>query len=110
VSTHAVWLSIGLTGQALFTARFLLQWISSEKNGISVVPHGFWWLSILGGSALLAYAISRRDPVIAVGQCAGVLIYARNLILISRAANRKRQAHAQSPLTVDPVAMTVAET
>ena len=62
------WLTVGFVGQGLFTARFLVQWIVSEKERDAVVPVSFWWLSLLGGAALLSYAISRRDPVIIVGQ------------------------------------------
>ena len=82
------WLTIGFLGQALFTARFLVQWAASEKRRDAVVPVAFWWLSLLGGAALLAYAISRRDPVIVVGQSMGLFIYVRNLMLIDKARRR----------------------
>jgi lipid-A-disaccharide synthase-like uncharacterized protein len=85
VSNLAFWLTIGFVGQALFTARFLVQWVVSEKQRDSVVPVAFWWLSLLGGTALLSYAISRRDPVIVVGQSMGLFVYVRNLMLIDRA-------------------------
>src|SRR6516165_6012209 len=81
----AFWLAIGIMGQALFTARFVLQWLASERKGKSVVPVGFWWLSLLGGIALLCYAISRRDAVIVTGQGMGLFVYARNLILVRKA-------------------------
>ena len=45
------WLTVGFLGQALFTARFLVQWLASEKKRDSVVPVAFWWLSLLGGAA-----------------------------------------------------------
>ena len=82
------WLVIGFMGQALFTARFLVQWMASEKERDAVVPVAFWWLSLLGGAALLAYAIARRDPVIVVGQSMGLFIYVRNLMLIDKARRR----------------------
>ncbi|MGE5754315.1 MAG: lipid-A-disaccharide synthase N-terminal domain-containing protein, partial [Planctomycetaceae bacterium] len=63
-----LWLTIGFLGQAIFTARFLVQWIVSEKKRDSVVPVAFWWLSLLGGLTLLSYATYRRDPVIILGQ------------------------------------------
>jgi lipid-A-disaccharide synthase-like uncharacterized protein len=95
--TTSLWLMIGFLGQAVFTARFLAQWIASEKRRDSVVPVIFWWLSLGGGMLLLAYAISRHDPVITVGQSMGVFIYVRNLMLVSkkRAREAKRQAIAQ---------------
>ena len=67
-----VWLLVGYLGQALFSARFLVQWIASEKRRQSVVPILFWWLSLGGGVTLLAYAIHRKDPVFVVGQLPGV--------------------------------------
>ncbi|PYM97815.1 MAG: hypothetical protein DME07_24600, partial [Candidatus Rokuibacteriota bacterium] len=58
-----LWLGIGFLGQALFSARFLIQWIASERQRKSVVPRPFWYFSIGGGMTLLAYAIYRVDPV-----------------------------------------------
>ena len=79
------WLALGFAGQALFSARFAVQWIASEKRRRSVVPRAFWWLSLGGGGALLAYAVYRRDPVFILGQAAGLVVYGRNLVLIRRA-------------------------
>lgn len=78
------WLAVGFFGQALFSARFLVQWLSSEKIKKSVVPRAFWYFSMAGGATLLAYAIHRRDPVFVVGQGAGLFIYARNLQFLWR--------------------------
>ena len=78
------WLVIGFLGQALFSARFIVQWLSSEKIKKSVIPQAFWYFSVAGGATLLAYAIHRRDPVFMVGQAAGLFIYARNLQFIWR--------------------------
>jgi lipid-A-disaccharide synthase-like uncharacterized protein len=88
----AFWLTIGFLGQGLFTARFLVQWVASEKQRDAVVPVAFWWLSLLGGAALLSYAISRRDPVIIVGQSLGLFIYVRNLMLVAKARRRLQSA------------------
>ncbi|WP_040293060.1 lipid-A-disaccharide synthase N-terminal domain-containing protein [Acetonema longum] len=76
------WLMIGFLGQAIFSLRFIVQWITSEKEKKSVVPVVFWYLSIAGSLILLIYAIERKDPVFIVGQSAGFLIYFRNLVLI----------------------------
>ena len=83
-----VWLGIGLLGQIFFSARFLVQWIASERLRRSVVPKAFWYFSIGGGATLLAYAIYRRDPVFIIGQGAGLFVYARNLYFIRRAPER----------------------
>lgn len=77
-----VWILVGLGGQLVFMARFLVQWIASERARRSVVPVAFWWLSIAGAAILLAYAIWRADPVFILGQSLGFFIYARNLWLI----------------------------
>ncbi|MES1931718.1 lipid A biosynthesis-like protein [Salinisphaera shabanensis T35B1] len=83
------WIGLGLVGQALFSARFIVQWIASERRRASHVPVAFWYLSIAGGITLLGYAIYRADPVFILGQSTGVFIYARNLYLI-------RNGHSQS--------------
>jgi lipid-A-disaccharide synthase-like uncharacterized protein len=77
-----VWLVVGLLGQALFSARFLVQWIASERKKQSVVPTAFWFFSVGGGLTLLMYAIHRLDPVFILGQGAGLFVYARNLWFI----------------------------
>ena len=79
-----IWLIVGFTGQALFSARFLVQWIQSERMRRSVIPVAFWYFSLAGGLTLLSYAIYRQDPVFIVGQFGGVFIYARNLHMVLR--------------------------
>jgi lipid-A-disaccharide synthase-like uncharacterized protein len=90
MTSETLWIAIGFFGQALFTSRFLIQWIASERLGESVIPLAFWWFSILGGLTLLSYALWRQDPVFIIGQATGLVVYARNLILIAR----KRRAVA----------------
>jgi lipid-A-disaccharide synthase-like uncharacterized protein len=85
MTTDHVWLGLGLVGQAFFSARFLVQWIASERRKQSVVPVQFWYFSVGGGLMLLAYAIYRHDPVFILGQGAGLFVYARNLYFIRRA-------------------------
>jgi lipid-A-disaccharide synthase-like uncharacterized protein len=79
---ETIWLVIGFSAQFLFSARFIVQWVASEKAGRSTVPIAFWFLSLGGGALLLSYAIWRKDPVFIVGQAGGILIYSRNLHLI----------------------------
>ena len=88
-STELIFLIIGFLGQGLFASRFIVQWIYSEKQGKSTIPVVFWYLSIMGGIGLLIYAISRKDPVIILGQSFGIFIYLRNLILIYRNTDEK---------------------
>lgn len=84
ISPEHLWVAIGLAGQACFFTRFLVQWIASERVGRSVVPRAFWYLSLGGGSIVLAYAIWRRDPVFILGQSVGLAVYLRNLVLLWR--------------------------
>jgi lipid-A-disaccharide synthase-like uncharacterized protein len=73
------WVALGFLAQLLFTARFLVQWIESERQNKMVIPIAFWFFSIGGGLLLLVYAVHRRDPVFIAGQAFGVFVYARNL-------------------------------
>ena len=82
--SSTVWLVVGFLGQAMFTMRFAIQWLASEKVGRSVIPVAFWYFSLGGGLILLTYAIYREDPVFILGQGTGVFIYLRNLFLIRR--------------------------
>jgi lipid-A-disaccharide synthase-like uncharacterized protein len=82
VDKETIWLGVGFLGQALFSARFIVQWIKSEREKKSVFPVAFWYFSITGGMTLLAYALYREDPVFIVGQLTGLFIYFRNLYFI----------------------------
>lgn len=83
---EALWLAVGFAGQLAFTGRFALQWLYSEYKKRSVIPVGFWYLSIIGSALLLAYAIYRQDPVFILGQSFGFVVYLRNLQLIAKSA------------------------
>lgn len=89
---------VGIAGQLLFSSRFIVQWIASERKRDSVVPVSFWYLSIVGGALTAVYAGWRRDPVFLVAQLSGLIVYARNLMLI-----RNRQcAVVAAPVEVEP--------
>lgn len=79
-----LWVIVGFIGQALFTGRFLVQWLASERAGRSVMPDLFWYFSIMGGTTLLVYALWRQDPVFILGQATGLFVYARNLYFIRK--------------------------
>ncbi len=74
----------GYFGQAMFTMRFVVQWIASERAKNSIIPKAFWLFSLAGGIMLLIYAILKKDPVFVLGQSAGLLIYTRNIYMIYR--------------------------
>jgi lipid-A-disaccharide synthase-like uncharacterized protein len=92
MSGDMVWLGVGFLGQALFSARFLVQWIVSERRKESVIPVYFWYLSLGGGLTLFLYALYRHDPVFILGQGAGLFVYARNLYFIHRKPRRLAEA------------------
>ena len=88
---NKLWLGLGFFAQLMFSARFLVQWLASERAGKSIVPLLFWYLSIGGSVLLLAYSIHRKDPVFILGQSMGLFIYTRNLYLIRREKKTARQ-------------------
>lgn len=83
------WIAVGLIGQFMFTGRFVVQWLSSERNKKVTIPTAFWILSIGGSLLLLTYAIHQRDLVFTIGQSSGLFIYLRNLQLSLREARAK---------------------
>jgi lipid-A-disaccharide synthase-like uncharacterized protein len=87
------WLLLGFAGQALFSARFLVQWVHSERRKQSVIPLAFWYFSLAGGATLFTYALHIGDPVFILGQSLGVLIYSRNLYFIHK--ERRQLAGAE---------------
>ena len=83
-TVDAIWVTVGLFGQLMFTGRFVVQWLASEKAKRSVVPITFWYFSIIGSLIVLAYGVHKLDPVIILGQLPGSVIYGRNLWLIRK--------------------------
>jgi lipid-A-disaccharide synthase-like uncharacterized protein len=90
------WVVLGFLAQGLFTMRFAVQWIASERAGRSVVPMAFWWFSITGGVLLLVYALYRRDPVFIAGQAFGVFVYLRNVFFVLRERKTERLIEPRS--------------
>ena len=80
-----LWLIIfGSLGQVIFSFRFIYQWIYSSRRGESMLPAGFWIISLTGSAIIVIYGIIRLDPVIILGQGIGFISYSRNLILWRR--------------------------
>jgi lipid-A-disaccharide synthase-like uncharacterized protein len=94
VAKFDFWLAFGLVSQLLFTARFLVQWISSERAGRSVVPMAFWFFSLGGGAMTLIYGFAKREPIIILGQGLATIIYIRNVMLI---LNERRRRGSSAP-------------
>lgn len=97
VTRFDLWAAFGVLAQLVFGARFIVQWIASEKAENSVIPVGFWFLSIAGGLMTLIYGFARRDIVIILGQALSVFIYVRNLMLMAKHAKKRAQAEAGAP-------------
>lgn len=98
-TTELVWLGVGFAAQAMFSMRFIIQWLASEKARRSVVPETFWYFSFVGGFMLFVYAIYRMDPVFILGQGSGLFIYARNIhfIILERRGNAAPAGHEFTP-------------
>jgi lipid-A-disaccharide synthase-like uncharacterized protein len=94
VAKFDFWLAFGLVAQLSFAARFLIQWIMSERAGKSVVPMAFWFFSVAGGTMTLIYGLVKREPVIIFGQLLSNVIYVRNIMLIWK-------NHARGSQTLD---------
>ena len=97
-TSEKIWLGIGFLAQLMFSMRFIVQWIASERARRSIVPETFWYFSVVGGAMLFAYAIYRLDPVFMLGQGMGLIIYARNIYFI-RAHNKSIANGTAAPVT-----------
>ncbi len=74
------WKIVGLCGSAVFGARFLIQWIASERAKKSVIPFGFWECSAVGSILTLSYfALYQRDSVGVIMTALPLPVYLRNL-------------------------------
>lgn len=84
------WFWIGLLGQAIFGARFVVQWLYSEYKKKSVIPVMFWYLSLVGSIVLLMYAIHIDDLVFTLGYSLNLIIYIRNLVMVKREKQKEQ--------------------
>ena len=96
-TAEMIWLAVGFSAQLMFSMRFIVQWIASERARRSIVPETFWYFSMVGGAMLFAYAIYRLDPVFILGQGMGLLIYGRNIYFIRAHHKSEQAAAAASP-------------
>ena len=77
-----VWMVVyGSLGQIIFTFRFIYQGIYSLRKNESVLPTGFWVISLAGSLTIVTYAVMRLDPVLILGQSFGMVSYIRNLCI-----------------------------
>ena len=80
----AFWLALGFASQFMFSLRFLVQWIATERKKQVHFPDAFWYFSVAGSLGLLVYSIHRKDPVFILGQCFGLIVYSRNIYFVHR--------------------------
>lgn len=83
----------GSAGQVIFTLRFVYQWVYSRKRQESILPMGFWLISLTGSFIIVSYAIVRLDPVLVLGQSTGLLVYIRNIYIMQK---NKKSARTKS--------------
>ena len=82
----------GVAGQMIFTFRFVYQWIFSSRRKESLLPSGFWIISLLGSAIIIVYGIFRCDPVLILGQSFGLVAYLRNIMIgHGRRTKRKKE-------------------
>lgn len=74
-------LVFGSAGQIVVSTRFLYQAVYSIRRNESLLPVGFWIISLVGATMILIYGILRRDPVVIVAESFGLITYSRNLML-----------------------------
>lgn len=77
-------LIFGSMGQIIFTLRFVYQWLYSRRKNESMLPLGFWLISLSGSLIIVAYALYRRDPVLILGQSTGLIVYCRNIYILKK--------------------------
>lgn len=106
---NVLWVLLGLSGQLLFSARMLLQWIASERSGKNVITVSFWWISLVAGVILFTYFAWRQDIVGVLGQSTGLVVYARNVKLHYKNARRAARAAQPAPAATPPTRDTRAE-
>ena len=83
-SKELLWVIFGTIGQLVFFSRWIIQWLSSEKSKISIIPVAFWWCSLAGGVITLIYAHHIGSFPFMLAQAIGIVVYSRNLFLIYR--------------------------
>ena len=84
-----LWVIVGTLGQLVFFSRWIIQWLSSEKNQTSIIPISFWWCSLVGGFITLLYAKHIGSFPFMLAQGIGLIVYSRNLILIYKGKHEK---------------------
>lgn len=88
VQGNRIFFIVGIMGQLLLNLRFVYQLYHSERHKQSILPDGFWRISLSGSILLVAYSIYRGDPVLLIAQGMAIVPYTRNIII----GQRKRRS------------------
>jgi lipid-A-disaccharide synthase-like uncharacterized protein len=81
---HWGWTVLGFAAQGLFSMRFLIQWLASERQRKFVMPIQFWHFSIAGGSLNLLYAAHLWKAPLLFGAIASLITSTRSYLLHKR--------------------------
>ena len=81
---HWGWTALGFAAQGLFSMRFLIQWLASEKEQKFVMPIQFWHFSIVGGSLNLLYSLHLWKAPLIFGAIASLFTSSRSFLLHKR--------------------------
>ena len=106
---YLLWKCIGFAGLGVFQARWIVQWLYSEKHKESRVPVAFWWLSLAGGFLEAAYFLRQQDSVGICGYIVSFVPYSRNLYFVYRKRRQDREAVASAPRTESPAVVRSAD-
>jgi lipid-A-disaccharide synthase len=99
---------LGFIASLLFTTRFLLQWIESEKRKQSYVTPTFWKTSLIANLLMVVHTfIQIQYPLCLIQSCNAVLSW-RNLQLISTTSKKGSLKHTAFLLAFALSATTVA--
>jgi len=94
-NNYWLWKVIGFGGLLTFQARWVVQWLYSERHRESKVPVAFWWLSLAGALLELSYFLRQQDSVGVCGYVVSALPYTRNLMLVYRKRREDAAAAAR---------------
>ncbi len=87
-----MWIAVGVAGNLMFAARFIIQWIATELNRKSTMPNVFWHISVVAAILQCASFTAQREWLYAIGPILNVPVYVRNLWLIYRHPERAQGA------------------
>ena len=89
---------VGYVGQALFTMRFVVQWIATERARRASFRSRSGSSRSAAGCCCSSMRCSIKDPVFILGQGFGVFVYLRNLYFVYRERNEAKVASTASGL------------